>query len=85
MKELPDLSKCTTLEFISIIEILFAEVNELKAEVKILKGRLALNSQNSSKPPSSDGVAKPKPKPKSERKRTGKNLEVNLDTRGIRY
>lgn len=38
--------------------------------VSELRRRLGLNSQNSSKPPSSDGYAKPKPK--SRRQRSGK-------------
>ena len=43
---------------------------ELKARVKYLEGRLAKNSRNSSKPPSTDGLNKPKPK--SLRPRTGR-------------
>lgn len=46
-----------------IIEKQQAEIDELKAEVKELKARLNQNSQNSSRPPSSDGYQKPKPKP----------------------
>ncbi len=42
----------------------------LEAEVAELKRRLGLNSRNSSKPPSSDGLAKPAPK--SLRERSGK-------------
>lgn len=45
-----------------MIEELRAEVVELKAEVADLKRRLAQNSRNSSRPPSSDGLAKPAPK-----------------------
>ena len=47
-----------------------AEVHQLRRQVKELKGRLALNSRNSSKPPSSDGLAKPAPK--SLRQKTGR-------------
>jgi transposase len=36
-----------------------AEIAELKAENAELKRRLGMNSKNSSKPPSSDGLAKP--------------------------
>jgi transposase len=47
------------------------EVRQLRRQVKELKARLALNSRNSSKPPSSDGLAK-KPNPKSLRQKTGR-------------
>ena len=46
------------------------ENQSLRAEVKELRGTLAKNSQNSSKPPSTDGYQKPKPK--SLRKPSGK-------------
>ena len=47
-----------------------AEARQLRRQVKELKARLALNSRNSSKPPSSDGLAKPAPK--SLRQKTGR-------------
>ncbi len=37
-----------------------AEIDALRAELKELRARLSTNSRNSSKPPSSDGYAKPK-------------------------
>ncbi|MFH1915232.1 MAG: IS66 family transposase [Pseudomonadota bacterium] len=43
----------------------------LQARLQELQARLALNSRNSSKPPSSDGYTKPAPK--SLRKKTGRN------------
>jgi len=46
------------------------ENKRLSARVKYLEERLAKNSSNSSKPPSSDGPAKPKPK--NLRRKTGK-------------
>ncbi len=45
-------------------------IDKLVAEVVELKARLTMNSRNSSKPPSSDGYAKPAPK--SRRQRSGK-------------
>ena len=41
---------------------LYYEQQESLETIKLLHERLALNSQNSSKPPSTDGYAKPKPK-----------------------
>jgi transposase len=52
------------------VQDLKAELLALKAQVQTLTGRLALNSQNSSKPPSSDGYQKPAPK--SRRGRSGR-------------
>jgi transposase len=57
------------------LEALVAEqavlIAGLQAEVADLKRRLAQNSRNSSRPPSSDGLAKP-PAPKSLRRRSGR-------------
>ena len=44
------------------VNVLRDENQVLKNENKELRGKLAKNSQNSSKPPSSDGYQKPKPK-----------------------
>ena len=52
------------------IDSLTLQVNTLTAEVKTLKDKLSKNSNNSSKPPSSDGYAKPAPK--SLRQKSGK-------------
>jgi transposase len=43
----------------------YRELDALRRQLKELKARLALNSTNSSQPPSSDGLAKAAPKPKS--------------------
>ncbi|MCW8166816.1 IS66 family transposase, partial [Verminephrobacter aporrectodeae subsp. tuberculatae] len=43
------------LELWAMVQTLTAQINELQA-------RLNLNSRNSSKPPSSDGLNKPQPK-----------------------
>jgi uncharacterized coiled-coil protein SlyX len=52
------------------VSSLTKQVDSLTVEVKDLKGKLAKDSNNSSKPPSSDGYSKPAPK--SLRKKTGK-------------
>jgi transposase len=52
------------------IHVLEHRVDELQAQVQILQEQVAKDSHNSHKPPSSEGLAKPKPKslrPKSER------------------
>lgn len=51
-------------------EVLVDHVLALEAKVRDLEGRLALNSDNSSKPPSSDGLKKTAPR--SLRKKTGR-------------
>ncbi len=48
-----------------------SQLGRLQARVKELEGRQALNSRNSGKPPSSDGLAKA-PAPKSLRRKTGR-------------
>lgn len=47
-----------------------AVIVELRAEIVELRRQVGLNSRNSSKPPSSDGLAKPAPK--SLRRRSGR-------------
>ena len=49
-----------------------AELARAVTRIAELEARLAANSGNSSKPPSSDGLAKPAPKPRSLRKKTGR-------------
>lgn len=61
MHELPDLSTLTSDQKDELIRLLFpllAEVRQLTARVAELEARLSKNSHNSSKPPSSDGLAK---------------------------
>jgi transposase len=61
MHELPDLTTLTTEQKDALICQLFPlleEVRKLTARVSELEVRLSKNSQNSSKPPSSDGYAK---------------------------
>lgn len=47
-----------------------AELQRALTRIAELEARLAANSGNSSKPPSSDGLAKPAPKPRSLRRKT---------------
>ena len=69
MAALPDLDRLSVAEKDDLIRALYAQVGFLTAQVALLsakvaelEGRLSLNSQNSSKPPSSDGLSRPKPK-----------------------
>lgn len=66
MNELPDLDRLSHAEKDDLIRALFAQVKALTllvealtGKVTELEGRLALNSRNSSKPPSSGGYGKP--------------------------
>ena len=55
---------------VAVIGELREQVAELQAQVADLAARLSQNSKNSSKPPSSDGMAKPAPR--SLRKKSGR-------------
>ena len=66
---LPNLNDLSYAQKDELIAALFAQVQSLSAQQALLiariaqlEGRLALNSKNSSKPPSSDGLNKPAPK-----------------------
>lgn len=70
------LKRCQLLEeqnsiLLNGLESLQAQVKEQSAKIKELEEKLSKNSRNSSKPPSSDGMNKPKPK--SMRKSSGKS------------
>lgn len=69
-EELMQLAQRSLSALIDLFLAVEAELRKLKAEIKELKNRLAQNSTNSSKPPSTDGLAKPAPK--SLRKNTGR-------------
>lgn len=54
------------------IDALSVQVAQLSERIKQLEARLAQDSHNSSKPPSSDGLSKPTPNPRSLRQQTGR-------------
>ena len=69
MQSLPDLTHLSHAQKDALIQVLWQQVQELTTQMQEmqkrilhLEARLALNSKNSSKPPSSDGLAKPAPK-----------------------
>lgn len=72
MQNLPDLTQLSHSQKDELIRMLWplqGQVRDLMAQmvlmqerIKQLEGRLALNSKNSSRPPSSDGLNKPAPK-----------------------
>ncbi|MCW5223361.1 hypothetical protein D5041_07050 [Verminephrobacter aporrectodeae subsp. tuberculatae] len=62
MQQLPDLSTLSSTQMGALVLELWAMVQTLTAQINELQARLNLNSRNSSKPPSSDGLNKPQPK-----------------------
>ena len=56
----------------AIIEKQASRIAELEERVRVLEARLNQNSQNSSKPPSTDSFFNEKPKPKGRRTNSGK-------------
>ena len=74
MQTLPDLSQLSSQQKDDLIMTLWPlqqQVQDLTSQLAELQARPNLNSQNSSKPPSSDGLDKPKPR--SLRKPSEKN------------
>src|ERR1019366_4375076 len=71
-------------ELIALIAAQAAEIAALKARIAELERRLGLNSSNSGKPPSSDGLKKPARgrslREKSKRKPGGQKGHVGDDT-----
>jgi len=64
--KLPEtIEECHSLirQLLLVIERQQSEIDELKTEVRELTNRVNQNSQNSNRPPSSDGFNKPNPKP----------------------
>ena len=54
----------------AVLALFHRTIGQLAARLRVLEDRVSKNSQNSGKPPSSDGLNKPAPK--SQRKRHGK-------------
>jgi transposase len=74
------------LEMDRFIHVLEHRLEQLQAQVQALKEQLAKDSHNSQKPPSSDGLAKPKPKslrPPSQRPTGGQPGHPGLTLRMV--
>jgi transposase len=65
-------SEPTREELIALIQAQAAEIVALKARIAELERRLGLNSSNSGKPPSSDGLKKPPARTRSSREPSGR-------------
>ena len=74
MKSADILSLCKSdpNSIVDLIKSLESQIKELNEKLKFLEARLNQNSQNSSKPPSTDIFMDKKPKPKSSRTISGK-------------
>ena len=78
LQELPDLGKLSDaqkdaliVELFGLVKKLSGEVERLRRRVEELEGRLKKDSHNSSKPPSAEGLRKPKSQRKSSGKKPG--------------
>src|SRR5579863_241445 len=65
-------SEPTREELIALVKAQAAEIEALKARIAELERQLGLNSSNSGKPPSSDGLKKPPARVRSSREPSGK-------------
>ncbi len=74
--------KDVVIEHLRLLFVLVDKVEALEAEVASLKEQLNKNSQNSSKPPSTDGFKKPAKKERSLRKKSSKKSGGQLNHRG---
>ena len=74
MKSADILSLCKSdpNSIVDLIKSLESQIKELNEKLKFLEARLNQNSQNSSKPPSTDVFMGKKPKPESTRTISGK-------------
>ena len=64
--------RCELAEAAGALEQARAELAEAREQIAELEARLRQNPRNSSRPPSSEGLAKPAPKPRSLRKKSGR-------------
>ncbi len=64
--------RCELAEAAGALEQARAELAEAREQIAELEARLKQNPRNSSRPPSSEGLAKPAPKPRSLRKKSGR-------------
>jgi len=70
MGKKPNLLETANREtLIALIQSQAQQIRLLAEQVEKLERQLAKNSTNSSKPPSSDGLSKPKARPKSQREK----------------
>jgi len=64
--------RCELAEAAGALEQARAELAEAREQIAGLEARLRQNPRNSSRPPSSEGLAKPAPRPRSLRKKSGR-------------